>query len=371
MKKVVLIICGSIVLTLVAVTISYSQRLWFLTELISKPPIVSELISDGKSKTDFINLPNPSIDSIFSENHTWTATLSAEKITKILVTGDVLPARSVNAGVVARNNPLWPYEKVSEFINSLNADITFVNLETPLLNECPVTNEGMIFCGTSRSIEGLQAIGADIVGVANNHTGNHGTEGLKETVEHIRNAGMIPVGIEGPIYKVTKGTKFAFLAYNDIEKLNNGLDLAEESVISAHIDSAKKNADVVIVQFHWGAEYQAQPDKRQIYLAHFVIDQGADLVVSNHPHWIQPIEIYKGKVIMYAHGNFIFDQMWSEKTREGVLGLYTFYGTNLIDIEFFPLKIYDYGQAVFMGGSEKRKVIDEIRKESYLLQSGL
>ncbi len=371
-KKFVLFVCGLLILALTAVVISFSPKFWFLTKLIFKPQSNPVLIEKGKVlEDDLIELPSPSLETIFYDNHSWIATLSADKITKILVTGDVLPARSVNSRVVAKNNPLWPYEKVTGFINKLNADITFINLETPLLDDCPVTEVGMIFCGTSRNIEGLKAIGADVVSVANNHTGNHGVEGFMETLNHLDNAGMIPVGAGKPVYKNIKGINLAFLGFNDIEKNTVGMDLAEEKLISAQIKEAKTKSDVVIVMHHWGTEYMSQPDERQRYLAHFTIDQGADLVVSNHPHWIQPVEIYKNKLIMYAHGNFIFDQMWSEKTREGVLGLYTFYEKDLIDVEFFPLKIFDYGQALFLEGSEKQKVVSEMKKESYLLQSGL
>lgn len=325
-------------------------------------------IKDPGLRSNKFKTITPAIDTIFVKDHSWTATLSVEKITKILVTGDVLPARSVNAQVMARNNPLWPYEKVSGFINSLNPDITFVNLETPLLENCPVTNEGMIFCGDSKNIEGLKLIEADIVSVANNHIGNYQLNGIKETLGYIKNAGMLPVGESGPIYKTVNGVKFSFLAYNDIEKNNIGIDLADEPIIARDLKKARKNADVVIIMFHWGAEYRSQPDERQKYLAHYAIEQGADLIVSNHPHWIQPLEIYNGKLIMYAHGNFIFDQMWSEETRTGVLGLYTFYEKDLIDVEYFPLKIFDYGQAVFLEGKEKQEVINNLKEESLILQ---
>lgn len=369
-KKLGILICSSIGLVLIALAIANSYKFLFLTELISSPRPKALNIRDEKTIDEDLNeLPSLNIESIFSDNHSWIATLSAGKITKILVTGDVLPARSVNAQVVARDNPLWPYEKVTDFINKLNADITFINLETPLLDDCPVTHEGMIFCGTSRSIEGLKAIDSNVVSIANNHIGNHGLEGIKETINHIKNAGMLPVGNNGPVYKTVKDIRFAFLAYNDIERMDIGIDLADESVISSHIKEAKSNSDVVIVMFHWGTEYQSQPNARQKDLAHYTIDQGADLIVSNHPHWIQPIEIYKEKIIMYAHGNFIFDQMWSEETRTGVLGLYTFYEKTLVDVEFFPLKIYDYGQAVFLEDIEKQRIIEEMKRESLILEN--
>ena len=68
-------------------------------------------------------------------------------------------------------------------------------------------------------------------------------------------------------------------------------------------------------------------------------------------------------------GNFIFDQMWSEETRTGVLGLYTFYENDLIDIEFFPIKIFDYGQAVILENSEKQLIIQKLKSESIILQN--
>ncbi len=71
-------------------------------------------------------------------------------------------------------------------------------------------------------------------------------------------------------------------------------------------------------------------------------------MIGNHPHWYQGVEIYHGKLITYAHGNFVFDQMWSEETREGVIGTYTFYGTRLVAATWKAYRIYDYGQPVFM-----------------------
>jgi poly-gamma-glutamate synthesis protein (capsule biosynthesis protein) len=59
------------------------------------------------------------------------------------------------------------------------------------------------------------------------------------------------------------------------------------------------------------------------------IDSGGDLVIGHHPHWVQGQEEYKGKRIFYSLGNFVFDQMWSEKTKEGLAIRLTFDGDNL------------------------------------------
>ena len=77
-------------------------------------------------------------------------------------------------------------------------------------------------------------------------------------------------------------------------------------------------ADIVIVFPHWGAEYSARPFTGQQRLARQIIDAGADMVIGNHAHWAGAMEVYKGKPIWYALGNFVFDQTWSEPTMEGI-----------------------------------------------------
>ena len=331
--------------------------------------IPSRLIRNDASIDANTYIPTlPTLATIFKQDNSLIATLSADHIRTILVTGDIIPARSVNLNVINHNNPLWPYEKVITPIKDLHPDIIFANLETPLLHDCSTTAIGMVFCGSDRNVEGLKAINVTVASLANNHAGNHDVTGVAETIETLKKNNIEVTGINGPFIKDIRGVKFAFLGYNDISAPQPGIANADESLIANEINEAKKQADVVIVMYHWGVEYRAQPGERQKYLAHFTIDHGADLVLSNHPHWIQPVEIYKNKYIMYAHGNFIFDQMWSEETKKGVLGLYTFYDNQLIDAKYFPLYIENFGQAKFMDGIEKEKVLSELQKQSLLLE---
>jgi poly-gamma-glutamate synthesis protein (capsule biosynthesis protein) len=285
----------------------------------------------------------------------------------MIVTGDVIPARSVNYKSTQYNNFKWAFEPTAKFLRS--SDITYVNLEAPIINDCPVTNEGMIFCGSALHSHGLAYAGVDIVNLANNHLGNHGKEGIEETTQILDQQNIQYSGIENnPQYREIKGNKIAFLGYDDIE-LQPGVSSADENIIVSEITEADKNADYVIVQFHWGVEYVTQPNERQKTLARLAVDSGADLIIGNHPHWIQPVEIYKNSLITYAHGNFIFDQMWSEKTKEGVIGKYYFYKSSLIDVEYIPIKIFDYGQAQFVNDEyEYSRIIDSMYQESILLQ---
>ncbi|MEO8581253.1 MAG: CapA family protein [Patescibacteria group bacterium] len=279
----------------------------------------------------------------------------------VLMTGDVLPARSVNQKTTSLNNFEWPFEKTAEVLKS--ADITMINLETPLVDSCPIRTDGMVFCGDQKNVQGLLFAGIDVVNFANNHAGNAGKQGVIDTNQLLNQNGFLVTGIQQPVFKIVKGVKFAFLGYNDVEKYGFVADVDDQRM-QTEIAAAKQNADVVIVQFHWGEEYRYQPTGRQKELAHRVIDLGADLVVGNHPHWIEPVEWYKEKLITYSHGNFVFDQMWSTETRQGIVGKYTFQGRNLVDVAFFPIWIENYGQPRWMEGKEKQKILDLLKKES-------
>lgn len=306
------------------------------------------------------------LESIFKADHSLPVRSGLPVIT-LVATGDVIPARSVNYQVITRKDFTWPYLKTAQILK--DADITFINLETPLIKNCPLTQEGMNFCGDSRNIEGLVYAGVDVASLANNHAANKGKAGVAETIAGLEKAGIKSVGAKNnPAIVEVRGIKFAFLGYNDIEKTPL-VTSADEKLMEKEIADAKKNADVVVVQFHWGTEYKTEVEDRQKDLGHLAVDLGADLVIGNHPHWIKPVEKYKGKFITYAHGNFVFDQEWSQKTKEGVVGRYVFIGKRLVDVEFLPVEIKDYGQPYFLEGEKKQKILDEMYEGSVRMRS--
>lgn len=319
-----------------------------------------------------INTPSPyeikklSIDNIFSDDHSWINSLPSDRKKILIATGDIIPARTVNYKTVTSGNFNWPFEKTAGILKS--ADFTFINLESPLIENCPLTTEGMKFCGDPRHIQGLNFAGVDVVNLANNHSGNYGISGKNNTVKLLDNAGILSAGISGPVYKNVGGSRFAFLGYNEVGFQEGISGISRENIIN-EINMAKSNADIVIVQFHWGVEYTTQITQVQKDLAHLSIDSGADLVIGNHPHWIQPVEIYKNKLITYAHGNFIFDQEWSQKTKEGIVGKYTFYDNELIDARFLPMQIDNYGQPYFLDKTKSKPILDELKTESVKFSS--
>src|SRR5690606_2415251 len=112
-------------------------------------------------------------------------------------------------------------------------------------------------------------------------------------------------------------------------------------------------SDMVIVSVHWGVEYKAKPNQRQILLGRAMIDAGADVVLGHHPHWTQTVEEYQDGVIIYSLGNFIFDQMWSEETRRGDVVEFKLDKTGVLGYQVKPIKIYDYGQPRWITGQSQ------------------
>ena len=315
-------------------------------------------------------LPALSLQNLFHANYTVPGDPS--RIRTLLVTGDVIPARGVNYYATSRHDFLWPFRRTADYTK--NADITDINLESPLFAGCPVDpGPSFTFCGDARFVNGLTLMGAKVVNLANNHTSNYGAEGITLTDQLLQQHGMLTSGL-GPVAVIdVRGIKFGFVGFNGVGRA------IDKQAVQAGIARARQLADIVVVQFHWGKEYERQPladpqvptPDDPVVIGHDAIDWGADIVVGNHPHWYQGVEIYRGKLITYAHGNFVFDQMWSEETREGVIGTYTFYGTQLVSATWKPYRIYDYGQPVFMNAKDSATALQTMEAASDQLASRL
>lgn len=270
----------------------------------------------------------------------------------LIATGDVIPARLVNVAATNRHDFLWPFRPTADYVK--NADVTFINLESPLLAGCTTRSTGMVFCGDPRFVDGLTAIGTRVANLANNHV-YAGPDTQATAALLLQHSIQAATNLGPPVIVDVKGLKFAFVGCNAV---TSGPSVDREA-LKAVIQHARSQADVVVVQFHWGKEYERQPmtapgvaPDDPIELGHLAIDAGADLVIGNHPHWVQGVEIYNGHLITYAHGNYVFDQVncypgigadygtyCSDDTRTSVIGTYTFVDNHLVAATWKPTYI--------------------------------
>ena len=126
----------------------------------------------------------------------------------------------------------------------------------------------------------------------------------------------------------------------------------------ADIRAAKQNADLVVVSFHWGTEKNYTPDQAQINYAHLAVDNGADLVLGGHPHVVQGMEIYKGKLVAYSLGNFVFSP-GSNEGRYTIILRMQMDSSGFTSAVIYPAYISN-GQPVLLGGSEGDRWISQV-----------
>lgn len=331
----------------------------------------SDKIRDQSAKPSILQpelVPNLKLEQALSST---TATeedwLDPKRLTEIIITGDVIPARGVDAKI-RKFGSQFPFSGhgITELLQ--DGDLTIVNLESPLLNDCPVHNEGFTFCGQSSFAKAMADAGIDLVTLENNHIQNYGIAGRDETIIHLKDAGINYANSMHLDITTIHGLRIGTLAFTGV----GGRFYPE--TIQETIKDADPKVDLLFVAFHWGKEYESIPtqdvniapdDPRTI--ARLAIQSGADMIIGNHPHWVQGIELIDGKLINYSLGNFIFDQSWSTETLQGYIGKLTYYGTKLVKVEVLPIVIKHQSQPNLPTIKESEEIMQRIKQSSLQL----
>jgi len=265
-----------------------------------------------------------------------------------LAVGDIMLSRNVADEIRKNNNPNLPFSKLSELFKS--ADFSFGNLESPIVPGKGISGgHSMVFAASEKNAGGLLENKFKILHLANNHALDQGEKGLFYTMDFLKKNNIEYIGVgknqdEAWTYKTVKqnGIDICFLGASYASINDNGKTTNENVARLENIDKLKvasyklkANCDFIIVSMHAGMEYTTKPNRAQMDFARAAIDFGADMVIGHHPHWVQTIEKYcpgdsqnlteeypgcpNPKYIFYSLGNFIFDQMWSQETREGLV----------------------------------------------------
>jgi hypothetical protein len=206
--------------------------------------------------------------------------------------------------------------------DGLRSDLVMGNLEQPLTGDTGTSKCGspprancFAFRAPPAYAKHLADAGFQLLNTANNHSKDYGTQGYRNTVRALEDAGLKHTGAEDQITVVeVKGVKVAAVGFSSYAGANrlNDLDQAREVV-----RKAGEQADVVVVQVHMGAEgsdkTRVRPGTETFFgenrgdpmkFSRAVIDAGADVVVGHGPHVLRGMEFYKGRLIAYSLGNF-------------------------------------------------------------------
>jgi len=233
------------------------------------------------------------------------------------------------------------FREVKKYLTK--TDLTIGNLETTFSGKESRYSGYPLFNSPDEYLEALKDAGFDILLTANNHSLDRGKKGVLRTIDMIKINGMVSIGsyhsqqdrdsirifdingIKISILSYTYGLNGNYIAKNE-KYLVNVIDitLIKQDILNAR----NKNADVILVYFHFGDEYQRKPNSFQKEIVKRAIDYGADLIIGSHPHVIQPVEYFssiKNKIgkglIAYSLGNFISNQRWRYSDAGVILNL--------------------------------------------------
>jgi poly-gamma-glutamate synthesis protein (capsule biosynthesis protein) len=216
---------------------------------------------------------------------------------------------------------------------------------------------------TGSSVEGAS--------LGNNHTFDYGQSGLDETRDVLDAAGVL-YGFNDHVatYTTDEGIVVGIVSANQLSG-----DEEHRNYIRDGIQTLRdEGADLVIASCHWGIEGDHYPNDYQQQLAHQIVDWGADLVVGTHPHVLQGVELYNGKVICYSLGNFCFGGNSNPKDKNTAIYQQTFTfvdGVLQTDIsaDIIPCKVSstdsknDY-QPTVATGEQKQSILDRMNEYS-------
>lgn len=220
------------------------------------------------------------------------------------------------------------------------ADFGFVNLETPVAPKHSVGSKPFQFDAPIPLLESLKSSGVKIVSFANNHVLDQGYAGFDETLEHLREQGLLFVGSGDtaadawkPVILEKNGIKIGWLgmtrwlngrrnpekdsdphvAFFPYPGESGGAPGMDEAGVLDAVRAARAQCDLLLVSIHWGIEYAPAPRPEDVDMARKMLEAGASAVIGHHPHVLQPIETYltqdnRKTVIFFSLGNFLSNQ---------------------------------------------------------------
>lgn len=216
------------------------------------------------------------------------------------------------------------YKSVASVIK--NADIAFVNQETPMCGEKYGYHNYPQFNTPGQMGHDLVTLGFDVVCFANNHVLDQNSQGLEDMLEFTNTLGAVTLGAyknEDDASQIRvlecEGVKISFLAYTygtNIKPSSSSetvVPLIDEDRITRDVKKAHEVSDFIIVSMHWGEENKSKLSDMQTHYSQLLANLGVDVILGHHPHVIQPIEWINGEsgnktLCYYSLGNSINNQ---------------------------------------------------------------
>ncbi|MCP4674376.1 MAG: CapA family protein [Deltaproteobacteria bacterium] len=278
---------------------------------------------------------------------------------RVLFLGDFAPTDAAMP-LIEKRGFGYPFDATRKIVRSYDA--TVANLEAPITTSdtpSPRRPKKYVYKVHPDAVEEIRRAGIDVVTLANNHGVDYGNQGLADTLRYLDAGGILHVGAHMSeagarrgVVLDTPGGRLGILSYMQnklhwrIRNLAFALDTPFRKWpgiarlryrdLAEDIAQMKKLVDIVAVVVHWGENY-APVDEQQATLGKACIDLGADIVIGHHPHWYQPVRLYREKPIIYSLGNYAFGTPGHYKMRFGMGAALHLKDGQIDAVELIPL----------------------------------
>lgn len=249
---------------------------------------------------------------------------------EIIIGADLVPTQSNREAFAAGDTQSLLGEELYRLLEQ--ADFRVFNLEAPITDEeHPIAKCGPNLRIPTQAAKGIQAMGVDLVTIANNHILDHGEQGLRSTIAALdrhgiawMGAGMTPREAAIPYILDRDGVRVGFYPcaeheFSIVTEKSPGANPFDPLWSLDHIQELKQQCDYVVVLYHGGKEEYRYPSPELQKVCRRIAEKGADLVLCQHSHCVGCQEEWNGSTIVYGQGNFLFDICDMEEYQTGIL----------------------------------------------------
>jgi hypothetical protein len=273
----------------------------------------------------------------------------------------------------------------------LSPSLLVVNLECAVPSGNPRSDRRSLLPLDPCRLRELAVANKTVCVMANNHVTDYGPEGLRATLEAVREAGFLSVGAgttldeaRHPLILDLNGRRVGLMAYADTRSHVGAVAATEDSPGVAPLDLALITEDIRVVTqtvhhawvfLHWGEEYLRYPEPEQRAVAEQFIRAGATLIVGTHPHVVRGCEQFLQKTVYYSLGNFIFPEVtlldgsvlhWDDTNVEGIV-LRGESGKGGWRWKHLPITVDDEGHPRAPHPDHRRRILAKIETLSAIL----
>jgi poly-gamma-glutamate capsule biosynthesis protein CapA/YwtB (metallophosphatase superfamily) len=229
-------------------------------------------------------------------------------------------------------DPAWPWGEALAVLDDAAPAVRVVNLETSVTRSDEFSpGKAVHYRMHPANLPALTAARPDVCVLANNHVLDFGRPGLEETLGALSGAGlrfagagrdldeaMRPAVVELgdgrhvlvlAVGMASSGIPAGWAATADRSGVaflpEAGVDAAD--ALADHVDRHRRPGDLVVVSIHWGSNWGYEVPRSQIDFAHRLVDRGVAVVHGHSSHHPRPVEVYRGRLILYGCGDLVDD----------------------------------------------------------------